>query len=143
VTAVLRLLFVIPAGYIAACLAAALVLVAASAGFGPDGMQAPHYAGLRVIEVIALAGIVGGFAAVPALIAIAIAEIFRLRSVFFHLVAGALAGVAAGVAVAESWGWSQAEPKLLLAAGLCGGLAYWLVAGRSSGLATPQPQSHL
>jgi hypothetical protein len=76
-----------------------------------------------------------------------IAEAFAIRSWIYHAVNGGL----------SAWiGWSlmrdtQAqyrfltEPRILVAAGLAGGLAYWLVAGWTAGFwkpvfrASPQP----
>jgi hypothetical protein len=76
---------------------------------------------------------------VPALIGVAIAEALALRSWMYHAANG-------GVAAWIGWALTQdirneyrflAEPKILVAAGLCGGLAYWLIAGWSAGFWKP------
>jgi hypothetical protein len=85
---------------------------------------------------------------VTAAIGVLISETFAIRSWIFHAANGGLA----------AWiGWSLTqdirdeyrvltEPKILIAAGLAGGLAYWLVAGWTAGFwkpispAKPQPQ---
>ncbi len=73
--------------------------------------------------------------AVPAAIGILIAETFAIRSWIFHAANGGL----------SAWiGWTMAQdvrgdyhvltdPRVLLAAGLAAGLAYWAVAGWSAG----------
>jgi hypothetical protein len=82
---------------------------------------------------------------VPALIGVVIAEALALRSWMYHAANG-------GVAAWIGWTLTQdirdeyrflAEPKTLVAAGLCGGLAYWLIAGWSAGFWKPvRPSRH-
>jgi hypothetical protein len=72
-----------------------------------------------------------GFTAAAAAVGVLIAEAFAIRSWIFHALNG---GISAWI------GWSimqdvhdqyrfLTEPKIMVAAGLAGGLAYWLVAG--------------
>jgi len=61
---------------------------------------------------------VGAVAIFPALIVIVIAEAARMRSFIYYGVGGALVGHAL---------------QLAAAAGIIGGLAYWLIAGRNAG----------
>jgi hypothetical protein len=79
------------------------------------------------------------FTAVPAGVGVLIAEAFAIRSWIFHALNG---GVSAWI------GWSimqdvqqqyrfLTEPKVMVAAGLAGGLAYWLVAGWTAGFWKP------
>ena len=75
----------------------------------------------------------------PSLIAVAIAEIAAIRSWLYYPVAGGLASFI-------GW-WNTAsapqdiapynEPTLLTAAGIAGGLGYWLVAGWNAGFWKP------
>jgi hypothetical protein len=77
--------------------------------------------------------------ALPAAIGVLIAEAFAIRSWIYHAANGGL----------SAWiGWSLmqdiqeryrflTEPKIMVAAGLAGGLAYWLVAGCTSGFWRP------
>jgi hypothetical protein len=84
---------------------------------------------------------VGATAFVPALVLIAVAEIMRLRSLLYYAAAGAVVGFA-------SYFGSDVELRLenttdvapvfhplqlAAAAGIVGGLAYWLLAGRNAG----------
>ena len=77
--------------------------------------------------------------AVPAAVGVLISEAFAIRSWIFHALNG---GVSAWI------GWSimqdiqeqyrfLTEPKIMVAAGLAGGLAYWLVAGWTAGFWKP------
>jgi hypothetical protein len=75
----------------------------------------------------------------PAAVGVLIAEAFAIRSWMFHALNGGL----------SAWiGWSimqdaqdryrfLTEPKVMVAAGLAGGLAYWLVAGWTAGFWKP------
>jgi H+/Cl- antiporter ClcA len=85
--------------------------------------------------------LIGASAFVPALVLVIIAEIARLRSLLYYAAAGAVVGLA-------SYFGSNIELRLenttdvapvfhplqlATAAGIVGGLAYWLIAGRSAG----------
>jgi hypothetical protein len=77
--------------------------------------------------------------AIPAAIGMLIAETFAIRSWIFHALNGGL----------SAWiGWSAmqdiqdqyrflTEPRIMVAAGLAGGLAYWAVAGWTAGFWKP------
>ena len=127
----LRLLFLVPLGYIAAVIAAALTILAGWYG---------HDAGAISSDVVATGAVIGvGFwvvvevgalAAVPALIAIVLAELFRWRSVFFYLAVGGGLGL-----LATPLHGTDGGQLLLPAAGFVGGFAYWFVAGRLAGVA--------
>jgi len=84
---------------------------------------------------------VGASAFVPALLLIVVAEVARLRSLLYYAAAGAVVGLA-------SYFGSNVELRLenttdvtpvfhplqlAAAAGIVGGLAYWLLAGRNAG----------
>lgn len=121
-----------------ACLAAAAVLVIGAAA--PELPQ-PDAFGLLTIFILTVSVFVIGFAFVPAVVAIAIAEVFALRSALFYAVAGALIGLFCGYTL----GFVEYRPdirfdaplatnfELLGAAGIAAGLVYWLIAGRSAG----------
>lgn len=129
----LRIIVVIPVGFIAACLGAAAMLVVAAGGGPIPGEDLSDY----IPKVLVLSWIasffVGAVAAVPALILIIPAEAFGLRSLVLYLVLGAGIGLAAFLI-----GIGNAQPPDDLpdgaAAGAIGGLIYWLIAGRRAGL---------
>jgi hypothetical protein len=133
VRALWRILLLIPLGFVLACFAAGGFLVLAV--IGTDGVNFTDYGAETVVLVFATAIFVGGVAAAPAFIAIAIAEIFALRTVIFYLLAGGAIGLAAHLfnSVGDE-PISGADAQLFLATGCVGGLVYWLVAGRSAGL---------
>ena len=83
------------------------------------------------------ASIVGGFAFVPSLVAIAISEAFGLRGMIHHILAGGLVGAGTWIlAEAGSPGVAQGLPAgtlVVLAAGFVAGFVYWLLAGRQAG----------
>jgi hypothetical protein len=86
-------------------------------------------------------GIIGATALVPALLLIAVAEIMRLRSSLYYAAAGAVVGLASyfGSNVdLRLENTTNVTPifhplQLAAAAGIVGGLAYWLIAGRRAG----------
>lgn len=128
-------------GYLAALAVAAAIVVIADLNQG------------RMPEPLAGAVTIGFYAFLaarlmwPLLLIQFVAEAMRWRTLAFHVGVGLL-----GAAVALGWLWWQApaeppdpilgaEPAMTasralitLAAGLAGGLVYWLVAGRSAGL---------
>jgi hypothetical protein len=84
---------------------------------------------------------VGATAFVPALLSILFAEIARMRSVLYYGVAGAVVGLASyfgsdiELRLENTTDVAPAGHPLQLAAaaGIIGGLAYWLIAGRNAG----------
>lgn len=147
---------VIIAGYVVASLAASAFLNAvffASAGFAA-GDAPVIFGGSLFFSVPFVALFVAYFAFIPSIPAILLAEILGKRDWLFHAVAGGIVAVvvmgffrhAAGemYTVSETLdpgagpgGSSVAsDPAVILfmiAAGMFGGIAYWLVAGRTAG----------
>jgi hypothetical protein len=84
---------------------------------------------------------VGYVAFVPALVLIAIAETFNIRTIFYYAIAGAGIGLFAyygsniSVAVENSTDMPPVafSLQLVAAAGIIGGFVYWLFAGRNAG----------
>ncbi len=78
--------------------------------------------------------------AVPAAVGALIAEGLAIRSWIFHALNGGLSA-AIGWALMQDDGRQQygflTAPKVMVAAGLAGGLTYWLVAGWSAGFWKP------
>ena|SRR5689334_10836763 len=142
----LRLLLVPLGGAVAIAVAMAVVLtahwneIAALANANRDAQEAWLLAFIFAGPVLAvLLTFWIGFMAAVAAVGVLIAEAFAIRSWIFHALNG---GVSAWI------GWSVmqdvqdqyrflTEPKIMVAAGLAGGLAYWLVAGWTAGFWKP------
>src|SRR5262249_34016921 len=79
------------------------------------------------------------YAMLPAMVIVALAEGFRLRSVLFYALAGA------ALALGLSYGWDLRflrapdsdfggrGAEIIAAVGSVGGFVYWLIAGRKAG----------
>jgi len=144
-TALVRL-FMLFIAYMLACLAASLVLALGTfapdwnflfASFGPHSREAQSAAewiivgfGAFVIFILAL---------FPALLIVVITEGFALRSiVVYGLIGGALAltmayGLDFAGYVAPADVDVARQREVFAAAGIAGGLVFWLVAGRRAG----------
>lgn len=141
-------IIVIIFGLIAAIIVAGITLAI--------GIVAPDWAGVdsdpfeRVIFFIVsffATSFVGAVAILPAALVIAISEAARMRSFIYYGVGGAL------VALASYYGsdisvqlenTTDVTPvanalQLAAAAGILGGLTYWLIAGRNAGRWREQP----
>ena len=142
----LRLLLVPLGAALAAVVAMAVIVIAhwneivALATAEPDAQGMWLFAFVFAGPVLALLLTFWiAFTAAPAAVGVLIAEAFAIRSWIFHAANG---GVSAWI------GWSimqdvqqqyrfLTEPKVMVAAGLAGGLAYWLVAGWTAGFWKP------
>jgi len=138
----LRLILLIPLGFIAACLAAGLFLVAAAFGVGRGG-AGPESAWALLVLAGGVAAWAGALACVPAAVAIFLAEAFGWRSMLFYLLLGAGLGLAvrllfhpAGAVV------SATDAQLFAATGAVAGFTYWGIAGRHAGLAVAERPRH-
>lgn len=84
----------------------------------------------------------GAAAFVPALILVAIAETFDLRSIFYYTIGGGLIAAVAWYGADISMQMENATDispvgyglQLVAAAGIVGGFVYWLMAGRKAGV---------
>jgi hypothetical protein len=137
-------LVLVPLGYIAAVLASVLLIVAiemirAYPPVAGDASLVLATAAVVGFDALVLFWLIGTVGLLPAAAAIAIAEALSLRSWIYYAAAGAaIAALLAHLLV-------DVHPALphsvsgVAAAGLAGGLAYWLVAGRSAGRNRPSP----
>jgi len=148
----LRLLLVPLGGILAIMVALTVVLIAhwneivALANARPDNegdwllaliFTGPIYALLLSVVLVV--------AATPAAVGGLIAEAFAFRSWIYHALNG-------GLSAAIGWALVQddarqpysflTEPKAMVAAGLAGGFAYWLVAGWTAGFWKPVFRQH-
>ncbi len=97
----------------------------------------PVAVGMTVGWSLVGASIIGGFAFIPSLVAIAISETFALRGMVYHILAGGLVGAGTWtLAETGSPDVAQGLPAgtlVVLAAGFVAGFVYWLLAGRQAG----------
>lgn len=133
-------IILIPIGYVTAVFSAVGLLAAI------EWVRAyPPVAGnpeLMAMTAFAVAGdaffmsaIIGYTALAPVLVGVAFAEIFSMRSLFYFLGAGlAIGGLLTRLIGPDDYPALPTDPATIAAAGLVGGLGYWLVCGRWSGL---------
>ena len=145
-TAIFRIMMMF-VGYIWACIAAALVLALGTLTpqwdyfFNAFGVQSPQAQSAAMWVVVAIGAFiifVVGF--LPTLLVIVITEGLALRSSIVYGVIGAALALAMGFGL-DFAGYSAAagvdiarEREVFAAAGIAGGLVYWLFAGRKAGV---------
>jgi hypothetical protein len=139
--ALLARIFVVIFSFLLACVAAAMVVTFALLLPGWTELidEPASHQGLAI--VIGLSAIFFSiYAMIPAMLVIAIAEGFRLRSILLYAVAGgALALLSAfgwdlrSLRVVPDEGFGSRGPEIMAAAGIVGGFVYWALAGRSAG----------
>ena len=133
-------------GYMLACIAAALVLTLGSLAPNWNDVMAPFGPGAGAAESIALWSVTGMAAIIifsvgflPAMLAIALTEGLALRSAVVYGVIGAALSLAMAYGldfagyIAAAEGDVARNREVFAAAGIAGGLVYWLVAGRRAG----------
>jgi hypothetical protein len=128
------------AGFAVASLAASAflnVLMLGALGF--IGGETSQAAESLVFSVPFVALFVAYFAFIPSVFAILIGEILAKRDWLFHAMAGAVVSlVIIGFmrGATETGNEAAVDTNFvlaLIAAGMCGGIGYWLVAGRTAG----------
>jgi hypothetical protein len=141
VTALLRLLFLVPLGYIAACVAAGFMMAFGLFGYEPD----PESQFFFTASVVVWTFWAGAVAFVPAILAIVLAEVFGWRSILYWLaVGGGIALVTERVADRyHSLDFADRRTVVMLAAGFVAGFAYWLIAGRLAGTGSEPARSQV
>jgi hypothetical protein len=132
----------IPLGYLVAVLAGSLVILFGSWKLGqpvptPEGEAYIFFGWMFAAPVLVL--MLLGTMWLPAAIGVLVSEAFAIRSWIFHAANGAV----------SAWVWWTMldyvddseiplnEPLAVVAAGLAGGLAYWVIAGSSAGFWKP------
>ncbi|MGH6703641.1 MAG: hypothetical protein ACRECG_09630 [Bradyrhizobium sp.] len=144
-------LFVVLFGFLAACLAAAIIVVGAvllpefsDFGAGPIDQSA--------LNIVAGFGfiVISGFALVPAMIVVAITEAFHVRSALTYATGGALAGLACYLglvpfdpATLHFEGIVRRHLEIMTGAGIIAGMVYWMIAGRNAGAWREPPRPPL
>ena len=142
--AVLARVMMVIFAYILACIAASIVLTIGTLAPHWDeisqlGAQSPDLQSIALWSVVAVSSAgIAIVALVPALLVIVLAEGLALRSiVVYGVLGGALALVMSyGLDFAGFFGPQDSlvahEREVLAAAGIAGGLVYWLFAGRKT-----------
>ena len=141
-------LFVILFAFLAACLAAGMIVVGA--------VLFPEFTDLGIgnidpaINVVIGVGFIfiSGFALLPAMIVAAITEAFLIRSVLAYAIGGALVGAACYLGLipfdTETMrfdGIIRRHLEIMTGAGIAAGVVYWMIAGRNAGAwRTPSPR---
>jgi hypothetical protein len=133
-------------GYVLACIAASLVLTLGSLAPDWNDVMAPLGPHAGAADSIALWSVTGLAAIIifsvgflPAVLAIVLAEGLALRSAVIYGVIGAALALAmaygldfAGYIASPDFDLAR-NREVFAAAGIAGGLVYWLVAGRRAG----------
>jgi len=145
--AVIARIFVVLFAFILACAAAAAAMTFALLLPGWSELIDRYPDQQSIAVMVALSAVFFSlYAMVPAMLMIAFAEGFRLRSVLFYCLAGA------ALALGSAYGWDLRLPlspdddlggrgvEIMAAVGIVGGFVYWALAGRSAGAwRTPLP----
>src|SRR5881397_1963102 len=134
-------LFVILFGFLAACLAAGMIVIGA--------VLFPEFSDLAsgpidpsAINVVLGFGFIflSGFALLPALIVVLITEAFYIRGVLTYAVGGAIVGAACYLGLVpfdtqtmQFDGIVRRHLEIMTGAGIVAGLVYWMIAGRNAG----------
>jgi hypothetical protein len=150
---ILRLLLVPLGAAVAITVSTTVIVVAHWSAIAALAGAQPDAQGFWLIEFLfagpmlaLLLSLTLAFTVLPAGVGVLISEALAIRSWIYHAANGGL----------SAWiGWSMmqdiqdkyrflTEPKVMVAAGLAGGLAYWLVAGWTAGfwkpVFAPEPQ---
>jgi hypothetical protein len=133
-------IFVVLFAFVLACVAAAAVMTFALLLPGWSDLIDRYPDQQSVAIVVALSAVFFSlYAMLPAMLIIALAEGFRLRSVLFYALAGA------ALALGSAYGWDlrllrspdddlgARGVEIMAAVGIVGGFAYWALAGRTAG----------
>lgn len=138
---------VIIGGYLVASLAASAFLnILLLGAFGFIGGAAPAGAMDSLIFSIPFVALFAAyFGFIPSAFAILAGEIFSKRDWLFYALSGAVVSlivIGLGRSAGDEADGGLADTNFLLAlvgAGMCGGIGYWLVAGRTAGSWRPAP----
>jgi hypothetical protein len=137
---IVRIMMVILA-YILACVAASIVLTIGTLTPEWDDLASLGLQSAAVWSVVVIgAAVIATLAMLPALLVIALAEGFALRSILVYAALGGVLGLGLRYGldfaghVGEPDGDLARERQVIAAAGIAGGLVYWLCAGRKAGL---------
>jgi len=138
--AVIARIFVVMLGYALACVAASLVLTIGVLTPDWDYLNSLGLQSAAVWVIVAFgATVIGAVAILPALLVIVLAEGFAWRSFIVYALLGAVLSLALSYGIDFAGYVSTPDSflmrgrEVLAAAGIAGGLVYWLFAGRNAG----------
>ncbi|MBV8751270.1 MAG: hypothetical protein JO328_00230 [Hyphomicrobiales bacterium] len=133
-------IFIVLFAFVLACLAAAVVMnFALLLPAWTDLFDQPVDQQILAVTIGLSAALFSFYAVLPAMMIIALAEGFRLRSVLFYMLAGA------ALALGLAYGWDLRllrggdddlggrGVEIMAAVGIVAGFVYWVIAGRSAG----------
>ena len=139
--ALIARIFIVLFGFLCACVAAAgVVTLALELPLWNELTARPASQQGAAVFVALTAVFFSIYAMLPAMLIIALAEGFRLRSVLFYALAGAV------LALGLSYGWDLRllhgleddlggrGAEIMAAVGIVGGFVYWVLAGRNAGV---------
>ena len=141
-------LFVIFLAFLAACLAAGVIVVGAV--LIPELSSFENTTDQGVVDVILALGFifVSGFALLPAMVIALVTEAFSIRGVLAYAVGGGLVGLACYLGLVpfdpdtmRFEGIVRRHLEIMTGAGIVAGFVYWLIAGRNAGAWRQPPQS--
>lgn len=121
-------------GYAAAALAAGAVLGIAVIGVHSGDLAEARPAFLFTLGMTSV--MIGYWAFLPAMAIILLGEVLRKRDWLFYAIGGGMGGLAM-LAWREGWAGDIEFALAVVASGIAGGWAYWLIAGRSAALWQP------
>ena len=141
-------LFVIFLAFLAACLAAGVIVVGTV--LIPELSSFEDTTDHGVVDVVLALGFifVSGFALLPAMVIALITEAFSIRSLLAYAVGGGLVGLACYLGLVpfdpdtmRFEGIVRRHLEIMTGAGNVAGFVYWLIAGRNAGAWRQPPQS--
>ena len=134
-------LFVVFFAFLAACLAAAIIVMGALLfpDFGDPATGPVDEDALNILVGFGFI-VISGFALLPGMIVVAITEAFYIRSALTYAVGGGLAGLACYLGLVpfdtetmRFEGIVRRHLEIMTGAGIVAGFVYWLIAGRTAG----------
>jgi hypothetical protein len=142
----LRRVLAVAAGFVLAMIAGLITLfflgarwaAGEASAFTPDNADEISQALNQGLGVIAFfINVAPVLTLLPAIAAVAIGEVARVRSLLYYLIAGGLAAalmplIATQQEATGSSTYSAAYFSIIATAGFAGGLMYWLIAGRNA-----------
>ena len=139
--ALIARVFVIFLAFVAACLTAGIIVVAAVLfpEFSELGSGSVDEGALNVLFGFGFI-VISGFALLPAVIVAVITEAFSIRGALTYAVGGALIGLACYLGLVpfdpetlQFEGIVRRHLEIMTGAGIVAGMVYWMIAGRNAG----------